>query len=207
MLSSKLDSIIFTLMSMIRIWRVSISVEDKYKYLHLKMGSCQIHASGHYLPSSRVDNFSVRHFWKITTVLAPIGCPLHLLSPTCTRKFSHKLFHVHEYMYRKVQRQIHVHKILHKKQFKVAQQKLPGACKSVFFCMWHNFPKMMNTALQNNEYATNDKSECICIIDQWALLIDKIYVTIYYLLGGNAILGHRKICIYTIPESRIIVDS
>ena len=94
MLSSKLDSIIFTLMSMIRIWRVSISVEDKYKYLHLKMGSCQIHASGHYLPSSRVDNFSVRHFWKITTVLAPIGCPLHLLSPTCTRIFSHQLFHV-----------------------------------------------------------------------------------------------------------------
>ena len=42
-------------------------------------------------------------------------------------------------------------------------------------------------ASKKNEYATNDKSECICIIDQWALLIDKIYVTIYYLLGGNAI--------------------
>ena len=166
MLSSKLDSIIFTLMSMIRIWRVSISVEDKYKYLHLKMGSCQIHTTGNYLPSSHGDNFSVRHFWKISTVLALIGCPLHLLSPTCTRVFSHKLFHVLcSYIAR---------------------------CKA--YSWWSLFCK------QNNEYATNDKSECICIIDQWALLIDKIYVTIYYLLGGNAILGHRKICIYTIPE-------
>lgn len=159
MLSSKLDSIIFTLMSMIRIWRVSISVEDKYKYLHLKMGSCQIHTTGNYLPSSHWDNFSVRHFWKISTVLALIGCPLHLLSPTCTRVFSHKLFHVPcSYIAR---------------------------CKG--YSWWSLFCK------QNNEYATNDKSECICIIDQWALLIDKIYVTIYYLRGGNAIVKYAFI--------------